>query len=252
MEKIFEIAEFIFDSFLHIWPYLVITIPLSVVLKLTDGAKYINKAFRRRPVTAIVIATLVGAISPFCSCGVIPVIASLLIGGVPIGPVMSFWIASPSMDPEIFFLSVSTLGWNLAIWRFGSTLILSLAAGFITHYLDHKNLLGYDIVRKAAIVTPAFSFKSFIQNGINSTRNIYTKKQTPATELLLVKKVNSHDSSETVCCTTSESPVALQYNTSDTAPQCGTTCSDTCSQSMPTLYYVFSCIYLKNTIFVMI
>jgi uncharacterized membrane protein YraQ (UPF0718 family) len=75
-------------------------------------SKYIKRAFDAKPITAILLATIVGAFSPFCSCGVIPIIAALLISGVPLAPVMSFWIASPSMDPEIFFLSVGTLGWN--------------------------------------------------------------------------------------------------------------------------------------------
>ncbi|GAG25085.1 unnamed protein product, partial [marine sediment metagenome] len=109
--------------------------------------KYINRAFTTRPVIAIILATLVGAFSPLCSCSVIPVVAALLIGGVPLAPVMSFWLASPSMDPEIFFLSVSTLGWELAIWRLAATLILSLGGGFITHFVVQRGWLGTKILR---------------------------------------------------------------------------------------------------------
>ena len=100
---ILEISQFIVEAFLHIWPYLLVTIPLAVAVQMSGASKYIKRAFEARPLTAIVLATIVGAFSPFCSCGVIPVIASLLISGVPLAPVMSFWIASPSMDPEIFF-----------------------------------------------------------------------------------------------------------------------------------------------------
>ena len=66
---------------------------------------------------AIIAATVVGAVSPLCSCGVVPVIPALLAGGVPLAPVMSFWLASPSMDPEVFLLSVGSIGWELATWR---------------------------------------------------------------------------------------------------------------------------------------
>jgi uncharacterized membrane protein YraQ (UPF0718 family) len=66
---------------------------------------------------------------------VIPVISSLLIGGVPLAPVMSFWIASPSMDPEIFFLSTASIGWELSVWRLAATFGISLSAGYITHFL---------------------------------------------------------------------------------------------------------------------
>jgi uncharacterized membrane protein YraQ (UPF0718 family) len=141
MNEVIKISEFVLKSFLHIWPYLVITIPLSVIINLSGASRYITRAFGKNPVMSVLLATIVGAFSPFCSCGVIPVISSLLIGGVPIAPVMSFWIASPSMDPEIFFLSSSVLGWNLAVWRLASTFIISLGAGYITHLLTVKGFL---------------------------------------------------------------------------------------------------------------
>src|SRR5210317_7748 len=147
MEHVYSIVKIIADSFLHLWPYFVITIPLAVTLNLFGAASLIRKALNRRPLAAILLATIVGAFSPFCSCGVIPVIASLLIGGVPLAPVMAFWIASPSMDPEIYFLSVATLGWNLATWRMGATLVLSLSAGFIAHALTQRGWLGESILR---------------------------------------------------------------------------------------------------------
>jgi uncharacterized membrane protein YraQ (UPF0718 family) len=147
LDQITEISDFIVGSFFHIWPYLLVTIPLAVAVQMSGASKYIKRAFEARPVTAILLATLLGAFSPFCSCGVIPVIASLLIGGVPLAPVMSFWIASPSMDPEIFFLSVGMIGWELAVWRLAATLILSLAAGFITHTVMVRGWLGDRILQ---------------------------------------------------------------------------------------------------------
>jgi uncharacterized protein len=147
MEEIIKIAAYIFESFLHIWPYLLVTIPLAVLVKQSGAAKLIHKALSRNPLVSILLATLVGAISPFCSCGVIPVISSLLIGGVPLAPVMSFWIASPSMDPEIFFLSTASIGWELSVWRLAATFAISLSAGYITHILVLKGLLGRSILR---------------------------------------------------------------------------------------------------------
>ena len=87
------IVEFILDNFLHIWPYLLFSIPLAVTVRVTNAKQYIRKAFGRSALVSILLATFVGAFSPFCSCSVIPLIASLLIAGVPLGPVMSFWIA---------------------------------------------------------------------------------------------------------------------------------------------------------------
>ncbi len=146
-DPILAIAQFMLDAFLEVWPYLLITIPLAVAVQMSGASKYIQRAFAAQPIMAIFLATAVGAFSPFCSCGVIPVVATLLIGGVPLAPVMSFWIASPSMDPEVFFLSVATIGWGLAVWRLGATLLLSLSAGFITHFVVQQGWLGTEILR---------------------------------------------------------------------------------------------------------
>jgi uncharacterized membrane protein YraQ (UPF0718 family) len=164
LNEILRIGQFIGNAFLHIWPYLVVTIPLAVLVKMSGASKYIERVFGSKPYVAILMATAVGAFSPFCSCGVIPIIASLLISGVPLAPVMSFWIASPSMDPEIFFLSVGTIGWELAVWRLAATLLLSLGAGFITQWLMDIGWLGHVILRSKK-TAPARGIKDIVRDG---------------------------------------------------------------------------------------
>ncbi|UCD79962.1 MAG: permease [Desulfobacterales bacterium] len=168
-DEILKIGNFILNSFLHIWPYLLVTIPLAVAIQMSGASKYIKRAFAAQPFSAIILATVVGAFSPFCSCGVIPVIASLLISGVPLAPVMSFWIASPSMDPEIFFLSVGMIGWELAVWRLAATLILSFGAGLLTHVIMQKGWLGSSILRTRK-VDPVQSTFEILKKGWNQLK----------------------------------------------------------------------------------
>jgi uncharacterized membrane protein YraQ (UPF0718 family) len=163
-EEIQVFAGMMFQGFARLLPYVLLTIPIAVAVQMSGAAKHIRKAFAARPVPAIILATIVGAFSPFCSCGVIPLVASLLIGGVPLAPVMSFWVASPSMDPEIFFLSVATLGWNLALWRLLSTLVLSLSAGFITHMAVRKGWISGPILRSLT-VDPRQSLIATVRTG---------------------------------------------------------------------------------------
>ena len=39
----------------------------------------------------------------------------MLGAGVPLAPVMAFWIASPIMDPEMFILTAAGIGFNFAL-----------------------------------------------------------------------------------------------------------------------------------------
>jgi len=168
-DQVIAIADLIVASFLHIWPYLLVTIPLAVAVRMSGASKYISRAFQARPLLAIFLATAVGAFSPFCSCGVVPVVAALLISGVPLAPVMSFWIASPSMDPEIFFLSVATLGWELAVWRLAATLLLSLGAGLTTRFVIQQGWLGPRILRSQEPGS-AQSIWSRLQGGLRGLK----------------------------------------------------------------------------------
>lgn len=184
--EIIKLINFIVDGFLQIWPYIIITIPLAVAINMSGASKYIKKAFEHGPIIAILLATLIGAFSPFCSCGVIPIIAALLISGVPLAPVMAFWIASPSMDPEIFFLSVGTIGMELAIWRLAGTMAMSIGAGFITHLLTKSNWIGNDILKnklknplpkKPALIK---RLKTAIVSGYREVARVYSISLVPA------------------------------------------------------------------------
>lgn len=147
LEQLTQIGTFVIESFLRLWPYLLLSIPLAVAVRMSSASQLIGRVFAARPLLAILLATLVGAFSPFCACTVVPVIASLLIAGVPLGPVMAFWVASPTMDPEIFLLSVGLLGPELALVRVLATLLLSLSAGYTAHWLEAQQFFREGILR---------------------------------------------------------------------------------------------------------
>lgn len=151
MSHVVQIAYFMWQALLRIWPYLLLSIPFAVILRRSGLGERLRGAFSARPVVAVLLATAAGAFGPFCSCSVIPVISSMLIAGIPLAPVMSFWIASPTMDPEIFFLSASVLGWNLAITRMVATLLVSLSGGLLVLWLTKRGWLGGDVIRMAPV-----------------------------------------------------------------------------------------------------
>lgn len=189
IEQLIEILIMLKGSVLHLLPYMLITIPIAVAVNMSGASKYIGKAMKAKPVTAIFLAMVIGAFSPLCSCGVIPVVWSLLVGGVPLAPVMVFWLASPSMDPEIFFLSASMIGWNLAVWRIIATMFLSLGAGFIIHLMVTKEWLGEDIMREKPLHSD-FSFSGIFKAPVNLTKNLF-RSVFPIPEPLLSTSVST-------------------------------------------------------------
>ena len=113
-------------------PYLVLSIAIAAWARATGADGLIARAFTGAPALMIVLAAAAGGLSPFCSCGVIPLIAALLGMGVPLFAVMAFWLASPVMDPSMFVLTAGLLGTGFALAKTAAAVGLGLFGGFVT------------------------------------------------------------------------------------------------------------------------
>jgi uncharacterized membrane protein YraQ (UPF0718 family) len=123
-------AWFTVRAVLGVAPFFVLSVALAAYAKASGAENLIARAFTGRPAIMIVVASLMGALSPFCSCGVIPVIAALLATGVPLAPVMAFWLASPLMDPSMFFITAGVLGVQFAVAKTLAAIGVGLLGGF--------------------------------------------------------------------------------------------------------------------------
>ena len=97
----------------------------------------------------IFAASLAGALSPFCSCGVIPLIAAMLASGVPLAPVMAFCVSSPIMDPEMFILTAAGISLNFAVAKTIAASGMGLMAGFTVLGLQRAGFLYNPLKKKA-------------------------------------------------------------------------------------------------------
>jgi uncharacterized membrane protein YraQ (UPF0718 family) len=151
VQEVAQVAGFVAQAAWRILPVFLLAVFLGVMVRALRLDSAIRGAFDTRVGLSILLATAVGAFTPFCSCTVVPVVAGLLVAGVPLAPVMSFWIASPTMDPEVFALSVGLIGWPLAVARLLATLLLSLGAGYLTLLLIRSDLLRGKVLRQSAV-----------------------------------------------------------------------------------------------------
>ena len=135
-------VHFTAQSLWEMLPFFAIAIAIAAGAKASGADSLIATAFSGHPVRATLLAALVGAISPFCSCGVIPLIAALLGAGVPLAPVMAFWIASPIMDPEMFILTAAGIGFNFALAKTFAAILMGLLAGFAVLVIQRYGGLG--------------------------------------------------------------------------------------------------------------
>src|SRR5699024_11292582 len=98
--------------------FIVVSFIVSFIQQVVSEEKI--KQFLNRPNKAVnyVLGTFFGAVTPFCSCSTIPILAGLLNSKVPFGPSMSFLIASPLINPVMIFMLWVLLGWKIVLVYF--------------------------------------------------------------------------------------------------------------------------------------
>ena len=70
--------QFTLNAVLHTLPYMSLAVAAIGFLKATRAEKLVASAFQGNETRMIFLASLVGGISPFCSCEIISFIAALL------------------------------------------------------------------------------------------------------------------------------------------------------------------------------
>jgi uncharacterized membrane protein YraQ (UPF0718 family) len=148
---------------LSISPFLAASVAVGAGAKATGADRQVALMLQGRPVATIALAAMFGAVSPFCSCGVVPIVAALLAAGVPLAPVMAFWIASPIMDPEMFILTAAVLGMPFAIGKTLAAIGMGLMAGFATLGLSGKEAFASPLLAGASGCGTSCSVKSALR-----------------------------------------------------------------------------------------
>ena len=78
-----------------------------------------------------IMASLLGIVTPFCSCSAIPLFLGFVESGVPLGVTFSFLIAAPMINEVAVILLYGMFGWKVAAIYIGTGLTIAIVAGWI-------------------------------------------------------------------------------------------------------------------------
>ena len=81
--------------------------------------------------TGNVLASMLGIVTPFCSCSAIPLFLGFVESGVPLGVTFSFLIAAPLINEVAVILLFGLFGWKVAFIYILTGLIIAITAGYI-------------------------------------------------------------------------------------------------------------------------
>ena len=145
-----ESVRFVLGALVSIAPFLALAVAIAAYAAASGADRLVARVFSGSPVRTVILAALFGALSPFCSCGVIPLIAAMLRAGVPLAPVMAFWLASPVMDPEMFVLTAAGIGTGFAVAKTVAAAGVGLLGGLAVLALQRRGGLERPLAGEAA------------------------------------------------------------------------------------------------------
>lgn len=125
-----------------------------------------------------VLASLLGAIAPFCSCSSIPLFIGFVESGVPLGVTMSFLVASPMITPQGIVLLWGLFGAKVALLYVACGLVIAIVSGWLIGRLHLERWVEdyvYQIQMGKAVSLAAPTFKERVQSSWASVRQIFRK-----------------------------------------------------------------------------
>lgn len=129
--------------------------------------------------TGNILASLLGVVTPFCSCSAIPLFLGFVESGVPLGVTFSFLIAAPMINEVAVILLYGLFGWKVMLMYIGTGLLIAIFAGYIIGKLKLEHWVADWVYQtrfgKNTQQEEKLTFKDRIQFGYTAVKDIVGK-----------------------------------------------------------------------------
>jgi len=132
---------FFFNSIKIFILLIVIIFAVSIIRSFLPPEKIRFILSHKNKYTGNVVASLLGIITPFCSCSAIPLFLGFVQAGVPLGITFSFLVASPMINEVALVLLLGMFGWKIALIYIFSGLVIAIFSGIIIGKMKVENLV---------------------------------------------------------------------------------------------------------------
>lgn len=129
--------------------------------------------------TGNILASLLGVVTPFCSCSAIPLFLGFVESGIPLGVTFSFLIAAPMINEVAVILLFGLFGWKVALIYVLTGLVVAITAGWIIGRLHLERFVEPWVYEIKGGCTEngdeTLSFSQRIEYGYNAVKEIVGK-----------------------------------------------------------------------------
>lgn len=169
---------FIYDTIKILLLLIVIIFTVSIIRSFLPPEKISKMLSSEKKYFGNVLASLLGIITPFCTCSAIPLFLGFLEAGVPLGTTFSFLVASPMINEVALVLLFGMFGWKIALLYVASGLVIAILSGIIIGHLKVENLVeefAYKNKFIGQLELPKMTWKQRINYAKNYTIEIIKK-----------------------------------------------------------------------------
>lgn len=132
---------FIYDTIKIIILLMVIIFIVSIIRSFLPPEKIKKILSHKKGYIGNILASLLGIITPFCTCSAIPLFLGFIEVGVPLGVTFSFLVASPMINEVALVLLFGLFGWKISLLYIGSGLIVAIFSGIMIGKFRVENLV---------------------------------------------------------------------------------------------------------------
>jgi len=126
-----------------------------------------------------ILASLLGVVTPFCSCSAVPLFIGFVEAGIPLGVTFSFLIAAPMINEVAIVLLLGLFGIRIALIYAFTGLVIAIIAGWIIGKLNPVKWIEpwvYQVaIEKNNIAEEALTIDQRIRFGIDAIKDILRK-----------------------------------------------------------------------------
>ncbi len=136
-----ETFHFVLQSFLDVALMIAIGLVISAWVAASGAAIITARWFKGSPIATVVIASGIGTLTPVCGVTVLPLTTGFLASGVPLAPIMAFWLSSPVTGPTMLIATWALLGPGFAIGKMIAAFALGIFSGVVTALLVRTQMV---------------------------------------------------------------------------------------------------------------
>ena len=122
---------FIYDTIKIFMLLAVIIFAISFVRSFFPPEKTRKILSHKKEFIGNILASLLGVVTPFCSCSAVPLFIGFIEGGVPLGVTFSFLISSPMVNEVAIVLLWGLFGWKITAIYIGTGLLVAIVGGLV-------------------------------------------------------------------------------------------------------------------------